>query len=929
MLLQYTKKIPFLRRALETEEKVRGCQVEEAQRMGLDKFSEIQKGAKLFPRFRYSDAQNGITRFSRCQRMRNRTDTADSFNQRGHFIIGTPLAEFFKAPELSDMEGGILDMTVFIQLDRNFSMPFNSVNRVDKKTDTSILSIVTMNNLCFGFQTCLYSNNMMKTATITVCGVVQGVGFRPFVHGLACEYDLKGWVRNRSGSVDIEAEGTEAGLNSFLESLESRAPSVAYVEKIDVTYHPPKGHRAFEIRKSLEEGDGVRLVSPDIAMCGRCRQEISDPGNRRFQYPFTNCTHCGPRFSIIEEIPYDRPKTTMRRFSMCPDCRREYENPSDRRFHAQPNACPSCGPSLRLTDSNGTIVACDNVVQKAAALLRSDKILAIRGLAGFHLACDAGNEKTVELLRRRKHRPAKPFAVMLADLEMVGKYCQVSSGEAELLTSRQSPIVLLDRLKNIPGICSSIAPNLNSLGVILPYTPLHYLLLAEIERPLVMTSGNISGEPVLKDNDEALGRLGEIADFFLLHDREIHARSDDSIAFVSDGGAHVVRRARGYAPYPVLLPFRSKQILACGAEEKNTFCMARDSHAFLSPHIGELSSEQTFMHFEKSIELYRTLFRIDPEIVACDMHPDYPSTKFAKSICKKQNLELVAVQHHHAHIASCMVENSVKEPVIGIAFDGTGYGTDGAIWGGEFLLADYSGFRRMGHIQYVRMPGGGTAVRKPYRMALGYIFELLGMDFNPEGLAIAGYASEFEIIRQQLARDINSPRTSSAGRLFDGVSALLGIRETIAYEAQAATELEMKALEMKAGEDIPCLEPYDFDIADKDGMRIIGITPLIEAVVRDIRSNISVSTISMKFHVTVAHIIENMCRLISSDTGLKRVALSGGVFQNRLLLRMVLALLRNDGFEVHQQRLVPCNDGGISLGQTVVANYVSGNSRTD
>ena len=471
---------------------------------------------------------------------------------------------------------------------------------------------------------------MVKSATITVFGVVQGVGFRPFVHSLAGEYDLKGWVRNRSGNVDIEVEGTEANLNSFLEGLKSRAPAVAHIEKTEVTYTPPKGYGAFEIKESRKKGGGSRLVSPDIAMCSRCREEISDPANRRFQYPFTNCTNCGPRFSIIEDIPYDRARTTMRRFSMCPDCRREYENPSDRRFHAQPNACPSCGPFLWLTNCNGVAVECDSVIKKASELLRSGNIVAIRGIGGVQLACDAGNEKVVELLRRRKHRPAKPFALMLDDLETVKKYCQVSSDEAELLTSQHSPIVLLARLKNIPDICSLVAPNLNYLGIMLPYTPLHHLLLREVKRPLVMTSGNIGGEPILKDNEEALRRLAGIADYFLLHNREIHARTDDSVSFVSDKGTHVVRRARGYAPHPFFLPFRSKRILACGAEEKNTFCLTQNTHAFVSPHIGDLSNEQTLAHFEKSIDSYQVLFRIEPG--SCRLR--FASGLFLDTICE-------------------------------------------------------------------------------------------------------------------------------------------------------------------------------------------------------------------------------------------------------------------------------------------------------
>jgi len=758
-----------------------------------------------------------------------------------------------------------------------------------------------------------------KLAKISVRGVVQGVGFRPFVYRLAQEHNLKGWVRNTSGNVEIEVEGDEGALEAFLSDLEAKAPPMARLEKVKAVFCPAKGYADFRIGQSLAQEGKYQLVSPDIATCDDCRQEILSPTDRRFHYPFTNCTNCGPRFTIIDDIPYDRPQTTMRSFKMCPQCQREYDDPLDRRFHAQPNACPECGPSLKLVDSDGDPVECCDVIEKAGALFKEGKILALRGLGGFQLACDATSEEAVNLLRSRKRRPAKPLAVMVADLAEVEQHCLVSDEERKLLQSAQSPIVLLRWKCDLSDIVPAVAPKIKYLGVMLPYTPLHHLLLKEVGLPLVMTSGNLSEEPIAKDNDEALRRLRGIADYFLLHNRDIYARYDDSVYLVEGGEPRAIRRARGYAPYPISLPFKAKQILACGAEEKNTFCLIKDDYAFLSQHIGDMENEETLEHFENTIELYKKLFRVEPEVIAYDMHPEYLSTKYALRVGSELGLKLVPVQHHHAHIVSCLVENRVEEQVIGVAFDGTGYGPDGTIWGGEFLLADWQSYQRVGHLECVPLPGGAAAIKKPCRMALSYLYTLLGEDFSLKGLPLSKLSmNEVDIIKHQMKQGINSPLTSSAGRLFDGVSALAGVRGEVEYEAQAAIELEMIALDEldRVGEGA-----YPLSIVEHQGVKVVKLGELISAVVQDIRERVPLSVVSIKFHRTMAQIIVSMCNIIAREKGINRVALSGGVFQNRLLQRLAVAALHKEGFTVLTHRLVPCNDGGISLGQAVVANY--------
>jgi len=788
----------------------------------------------------------------------------------------------------------------------------------------------------------------LKAASISVRGIVQGVGFRPFVYGLAVKHNLKGWVYNTSEDVRIEVEAEAEAIKQFEQELRTKAPPLAHIENITVEYHRPVGYENFEIRQSQAQRGKYQLISPDIATCQACLDELLNPEDRRYRYPFTNCTNCGPRFTIIEGMPYDRPKTTMRYFQMCPQCQAEYDNPLDRRFHAQPNACPKCGPHVELVDNRGNLVNDSNPVAAAGRLLREGKIVAIKGLGGFLLACDATNDSAVRTLRQRKNRPSKPFAVMVATVEEAKKHCYVLPEEERLLTSQQSPIVLVIWREG-SSVSREVAPNFWFLGVMLPYTPLHHILLRDTGRPLVMTSGNLSEEPIARDNDEALRRLSGIADYFLVHNRDIYSRYDDSVAIVERGTSQLVRRARSYAPYPVHLPFKTRQVLGCGAEEKNTFCLTKDNYAFVSQHIGDMENMETLEHYDSTMSLYKRLFHIEPEIVAHDLHPDYLASKYAREL-GESGTKLVPVQHHHAHIASCMADNGLESPVIGVAFDGTGMGADGNIWGGEFLVADYRNFRRAGHLEYLPLPGGDAAIKRPYRTAIAYVLTLLGEDAlndviaasrsnvfaSPDAIgakqsqiASVRGASEVEIdvIKRQIERKVNSPLTSSVGRLFDAISALLGIRGAIDYEGQAAVELEMAAYSGVIAASVSdeaisnAQEGYPYSILTNKGIRIVHLRDLLAAVIADLHQGIPNGIISLKFHNTVARMISEVCHSIADETGISRVALSGGVFQNRLLLRKSINLLENSGFQVFTHRQAPCNDGGISLGQAVIASY--------
>ena len=760
----------------------------------------------------------------------------------------------------------------------------------------------------------------IQSLRLEVYGVVQGVGFRPFIYRIANNNGLTGRVRNTSGSVEINIEGEEEVIHTFLNQLKTEAPPICHIEDLRITQQPVAGYEGFKIEKSQAQEGRYQLISPDIATCPACLTEIMNPDDRRYRYPFTNCTNCGPRFTIIKEIPYDRPRTTMAGFRMCPQCQQEYDDPTNRRFHAQPNACPVCGPHLELADRKGGITAeHDNAMTLASKLLLEGNILAIKCLGGFLLACDATSDEAVALLRKRKQRPAKPLAVMFTSLEEARKHCHISDEEAELLLAPQSPIVLVKWLEN-SNLSKLVAPGLRYQGIMLPYTPLHHILLKETAIPLVMTSGNLSEEPIAKDNDEALHRLGNIADYFLLHNRDIYARYDDSVVMVMNK-PQIIRRARGYSPSPVHLPYKSRRILACGGELKNTFCLAQDEYAFISQHIADMENMETLEHFGNTIELYKKLFSIEPEIIAHDLHPDYLSTNYAREMANANpKVAIYSIQHHHAHIVSCMVENGVDEPVIGVAFDGTGYGSDGYIWGGEFLVADYKGFERLGHLEYMPLPGGDAAIRKPYRTAASYIYSLLGKESLESLPFIQGIdEEELVILEQQIDKGINAPLTSSCGRLFDVVSALIGIRSEIDYEAQAAIELEMAAMDAEQS----CVNSYPFTVVKENGIYTICFGETLSAIISDLKNHVSKSEIAYRFHLTVAQMITDVCCRISKRTGISRVALSGGVFQNRLLLKLTLDMLGRSKFDVLTHSQVPTNDGCISLGQAVIANSMA------
>ncbi len=769
--------------------------------------------------------------------------------------------------------------------------------------------------------------NRPERRHIHVDGVVQGVGFRPFIYGLATRYRLTGWVLNSSSGVDIEVQGPPEALDEFQAAITAEAPPLARIDRVTAAPLSPDGADAAFVIRHSEADTGVSLVSPDVATCPACLAEIFDPANRRYRYPFTNCTNCGPRYTIIRAMPYDRPMTTMRDFPMCPDCQAEYDDPLNRRFHAQPNACPVCGPQVALIAGEELLAelaegSYEDDIALTAALLRRGYIVAIKGLGGFHLACDATNAEVVARLRARKARPDKPFAVMAASLDDVRAHCRVSEDEAALLSAVSAPIVLLYRRPE-STIAPNVAPDNPMLGMMLPYTPLHHILLHDAGRPLVMTSGNLSDMPIIADNDEALEKLGGIADAFLLHNRPIHMRCDDAVWWVDrfagegDAALQPLRRSRGDAPYPIRLPWRSTaHILATGAEMKNTFCLLRDSDAFLSQHIGEMESLEALDYFREALDHLCGLFKVTPEVIAHDMHPGYLTTRLARELAEARDLPLVAVQHHHAHIAACLAEHGREGPVIGVALDGTGYGPDGAIWGGEVLVADLRGYERAAHLEYLPLPGGEAAIRRPYRIAWGYLLETLG-DIPPIPTLSHINPQERQIVVQQVERGINTPLTSSCGRLFDAASALLGICPVTTFEAQAAIALELAAREA----DLEQITPYEFAIGpDRRGESgAIRVGSLLAGMVEDLLAGRPVPEIAAAFHATLAEMIVTAAEMTRERVGLGTVALSGGVFQNRLFLRLARERLRARGFEVLSHRRVPANDGGLSLGQAVIA----------
>ncbi len=758
---------------------------------------------------------------------------------------------------------------------------------------------------------------------IEIAGIVQGVGFRPFIYRLAAETNLTGFITNTEAGVSIEVEGSQGAVEAFLARLPREVPPLARITNMVVADRPPHEDVDFRILPSRAGEERRVLISPDVAICDDCLRELLNPSDRRFRYPFINCTNCGPRYTIVRDIPYDRAQTSMAPFPMCPECQREYDDPRNRRFHAQPNACWNCGPHVELRDARGQHIESADPIAKAIEFLAAGEIVAVKGLGGFHLAADAFNETSVARLRERKRRVEKPFAIMAATLAGVEEFCWLDDASRSLLQSPAHPIVLLKK-KQPERLAPSVAPFNRDLGVFLPYTPLHHLLFQGLAA-LVMTSGNISEEPIAIDNAEAGERLRGLADYFLVHNREILLRADDSVVRVASGRGRQVRRSRGYVPAPVFLKEELPPVLAVGGELKNTICLTRGREAFLSQHIGDLENLESYKFFESTVAGLKRILEVEPKILAYDLHPDYFSTRWARA---QVGMESVGVQHHHAHIASCMAENHLDGRVIGVALDGTGYGLDGNIWGGEVLVCDYRGFERLAHLQYIPMPGGSAAIVEPRRMAISYLFQHFGRDLWDLDIPFVRRLDRprTENLLRLVERGVNSPLTSSTGRLFDAVAALAGVREQVNYEAQAAIELEAAIEERRAerrsasftarsGED----DAYSFAIREATGGWIIDTRPMFPALAQDLREGVPTGVVSYRFHLGFVDVLARTADLARGRTGLDRVCLSGGSFQNCFLSEHLQKRLEADGFQVFTHAEVPCGDGGISLGQAVVA----------
>ncbi len=774
----------------------------------------------------------------------------------------------------------------------------------------------------------------LKTYQVQINGIVQGVGFRPFVYGLADRFNINGWVRNTSGGVDIEVSGPKDILDQFIFCLENEAPPLAQIDSIRFEDIKFDHFNSFQILHSQAVEGGFQPISPDVSICVDCLSELFDPSNRRHRYPFINCTNCGPRFTIIKDIPYDRPKTTMAGFSLCPSCQKEYENPLDRRFHAQPVACPTCGPQvwLEFTEKNSDepVAVEDAAILETREILAAGKIVVIKGLGGFHLACNGSNSAAIQRLRNRKGRPHKPMAVMMPTLDTIREHCHLSDKETSLLTSVQRPIVLLEK-KSGSTLPKEIAPGQNTLGVMLPYTPLHYLLFSQMEHypdslysVLVMTSANFSGNPILTDNQEVREFLKNIADAYLFHDRDIHIHCDDSVTRVPSNladeitGSYPSRRSRGYSPHPIKLPRNSSSILGVGGELKNTFCLTREDYGFLSQHIGDLKNFETLTSFERSITHFEGLFRITPELITYDLHPDYLSTRYALDRSADAGIPTFPVQHHHAHIAACLADNLYhgEEPVIGVAFDGIGYGEDGLIWGGEFLVADFHRFTRVGQLLNFPLPGGDKAIREPWRMALS-VLHTIGLPWEGENPAVKHTfslanqlpeVSPLDMLSNQLKSGTNAPLTSSMGRLFDAISALLGVCQVITYEGQAAIELEALADPDEEG-------VYAYEITSGN---ILDPSLMIRNILEDQKNGIPIPTISGRFHNSITEMVLDMSVRLREEYHLNRVALSGGVWQNMTLMTKTIRKLKSAEFKILVHQQVPANDGGLALGQAAI-----------
>ncbi|RJQ56618.1 MAG: carbamoyltransferase HypF [Nitrospiraceae bacterium] len=745
---------------------------------------------------------------------------------------------------------------------------------------------------------------------IEITGLVQGVGFRPFVHRLAGELGLKGYVINDASGVLIEVEGEKERLDDFLVRLEQEKPDISRIFSLRHAFLEGTGFKGFEIRESSDEGEKRALILPDIAVCGECLKDITNPKDRRFLYPFTNCTNCGPRFTIINSLPYDRENTSMKKFRMCPDCRKEYNLPSDRRFHAQPDACDVCGPWISLYDCQAKPVCSKHeALEKAVHLIRKGYIIAVKGVGGYHLICDATDEKAVSRLRKRKHREEKPMAVMFPDIDSIKREVYLGALEERAVNSVERPVVIVGK-KETTMLAGAVSPGNSTVGVFLPYTPLHYMVLKKLRKPVIATSANITDGPIVKDEADAFSRLSGIADYFLSHNRDIVRRCDDSVVRIMAERQSPIRRSRGFAPLPVTVPFRfNKPVLALGPYMNNTIAVGVGDRVFLSQHIGDLDTPLAVEFYEETIHDFLRIFDLKPGIAVSDMHPGYYSTKYGESHFREN---LLKVQHHYAHILSCMTENEVhaEEEVIGFAFDGTGYGPDKTVWGGEVFIASYREFKRIYHMEPYKLPGGEKAVTGPCRTAFSLLYGTFGekakdMDVLPLT------REEKTFFADMLRNGVNSPVTTSMGRLFDGVASIIGLAHTTSYHAQAAIALEQSALKSDTADSYPCIvknnKIYQF--------------PIIDSLVEDLNAGVPKEVIARKFHNTVVGIILSIAETARDETGIKTVALSGGVFQNVILLENSVANLRERGFTPLVHQTVPANDGGISLGQAVAGHY--------
>ncbi|MBB6218610.1 hydrogenase maturation protein HypF [Anaerosolibacter carboniphilus] len=744
----------------------------------------------------------------------------------------------------------------------------------------------------------------MKGYIIKIFGIVQGVGFRPYVYNLAHKYDIRGFVNNSGASLVIDAEGNKEHIREFILHLIHDPPQLARIESIEIICRNVAGYKGFAIQKSDGKEENFRFISTDVGVCPECMEEVSDMNSRWYQYPFTNCTKCGPRYSIIEDFPYDRKDTTMKLFDMCPSCREDYENPLNRRFHAQPTCCPACGPTLSLLDRQGERIQCDDVIGTMVELIKRGKIIAMKGLGGFHLVCNAEDQEAILLLRQRKHRPHKPLAIMAKDMEYIKNLCYVNEMEEGILQSNRKPIVLLNRRKPfvLPEI---IAPDTQKLGMMLPYTPLHYMLFQKDIHFLVMTSGNTSNAPIQYQDEEALNTLNTIADYFLMHNRHIHTPVDDSVVRVFQKREMTTRIGRGYAPFIVKTGVKN-EILALGAEQKSTFCLSKNGYGYISQYLGDIKDFDAYKLYQNTIEHLIKLTNINPEIIAYDMHPGFVS----RNNLDKYKGKKVSVQHHHAHMVSCMVEHRVNGPVIGVVYDGTGYGSDGNVWGGEFFIGTIKEFERVGHFKYVSLQGGDQSVKEPWRIALCYL-DALGYD--PRHYLDEIRSEKIDVIQQALKANMNCYQSSSVGRLFDCISAILGLCHEISYDAQAAIILENVV-------DPTIHDFYRMEVSAEGKVLQIDYKSMIEGVLLDLDYGVPLSIISSKFHNALCNTTVQVVQMLSEQYGLSEVALSGGCFENQYLLSKTVDKLRHIGMKVFYNQKIPINDSGVSIGQLVIAD---------